>query len=72
MKQIFWSNLCTTLCTYYCCIRLQPLGERDPTQAEQISGFADKPLGFYDTSHVVRSATLQLYLYQDVPPATDN
>ena len=57
---------------FHSCIRLQPLGERDPTQAEQISGFADKPLGFYDTSHVVRSATLHLYLYQVVTAATDN
>lgn len=29
-------------------------GERDATQAETISGFAEKPLGFYDTSHIVR------------------
>lgn len=32
-------------------------GERDATQAETISGFAEKPLGFYDTSHVVRFGT---------------
>lgn len=33
---------------------LQQLGERDATQAETVSGFSDKPLGFYDTSHVIR------------------
>ena len=33
---------------------LQQLGEREATQAETVGGFGEKPLGFYDTSHVIR------------------
>jgi len=32
------------------------------TQAESISGFAEKPLGFYDTSHIVRYTFTGLYI----------
>lgn len=37
----------TTLCS-------QEFGARDPTAGEIGSGFGNKPLGNYDTSHVIR------------------
>lgn len=45
---------CSTLALKIGLDALQAMGERDATQAEQISGFAEKPLGFYDTSHIIR------------------
>lgn len=37
---------------------LQARGEREATQGEKVSGFGEKPLGFYDTSHVIRQESV--------------